>query len=119
MGLSVRASRILERLHNTIQTPGFQSGVHDLGARLHELRVDGKATVRKREFVNAMAGDGLLSAEEAEVLFKGLAASASIGGDGESASLHEVRARLKSATLFSVMLCFFNHKSTYCSVVLP
>lgn len=90
MGLSFRASRILERLHKAIQTPGYQSGVHDLDARFHALRLDRKPTVTKNEFVNAATGDGLLSAEDAGVLFRGLAAGSSNGRDGGSASLAEV-----------------------------
>lgn len=106
MGLSFRASRILERLHKAIQTPGHQSGVHDLGAAFHELRLNGKSTVTKSEFVNVTAADGLLSAEDAGVLFRGLAAGASSGGDGDSASLAEVPVRIAQYTTETSSIVF-------------
>lgn len=73
MGLSYRASRILERLHTAIQTQG-QHGLDEFRARLHEQCLDGKREATVREFVAAAAGgdDGVLSAEEAEILFKEL-----------------------------------------------
>ena len=72
MGLSYRASRILERLHAAIQTQG-QHGLDEFRARLHEQCLDGKREASVREFVAAAGGDdGVLSGEEAEILFREL-----------------------------------------------
>jgi len=72
MGLSYRASRILGRLHTAIQTQG-QHGLDEFRARLHEQCLDGKREATEREFVAAAGGDeGVLSKEEAEILFREL-----------------------------------------------
>lgn len=88
MGLSFQAARILQRLHNAIQTQG-QRGLDEFRARLHELCLDQKRVATEKHFVLAAAGEGgVLSAEEAGVLFRGLA---SVGpGDGDSVSIAEV-----------------------------
>lgn len=74
MGLSYRASRVLERLHTAIQTRG-RHGPDDFRCRLHEQCLDGnKREATERDFVAAAAeGDaGVLSEDEARVLFREL-----------------------------------------------
>lgn len=86
MGLSYRASRILERLHTAIQTRR-QNGLDGFRARLHEQCLDGKREATERDFVAAVGADdgGVLSAEEARALFREL------GGKDGSVPFAEVR----------------------------
>lgn len=87
MGLSFQASRLLQRVHSTIQAQG-QRGLDDFRARLHELCLDGKRVATEKDFVSAAAsGDGVLSVEEARVLFRGLASGS---GDGGTVAFAEV-----------------------------
>lgn len=72
MGLSYRASRIIERVHAAIQTRGHR-GLDKFRARIHEYCLDGKREAIEREFVAAASGDGgVLSGEEAGILFREL-----------------------------------------------
>lgn len=84
MGLSYRASRILQRLHAAIQARG-QNGLDGFRARLHEQCLDGKREATERHFVAAVSGShGVLSAEEAGILFREL------GGKDSSVPFAEV-----------------------------
>lgn len=84
MGLSFRASRVLERLHNAIQIRG-QRSLDEFRARLHEQRIHGKREATEMEFIAAAGGDdGVLSGEEAAILFREL------GGKDKSIPFAEV-----------------------------
>lgn len=86
MGLSYRASRIIERVHAAIQTRGHR-GLDKFRARIHEYCLDGKREATEREFVAAASGDGgVLSGEEAGIIFREL------GGKDDSAPIAEVGA---------------------------
>ena len=81
MGLSYRASRVLERLHTAIQTRG-QHGLDYFRCRLHEQCLDGKKReATERDFVAAAGDGGVLSQEEARVLFRELS------GNGKDSSV--------------------------------
>lgn len=98
MGLSFRASRVLERLHNAIQIRG-QHGLDEFRARLHEQRLHGKREATETEFIAAArGGDGVLSGEEAAILFREL------GGKDKSIPFAEVLLNPSSLTFFSCML---------------
>lgn len=73
MGLSYRASRILDRLHRAIRAQG-QRGLDEFRTRLHELSLDGTQLATESSFAAAAAagGDGVLSLEEAGIIFKEL-----------------------------------------------
>lgn len=88
MGLSYRASRVLERLQTAIQTRG-QHGLDYFRSRLHEQCLDGdKREATERDFVAAAEGDGgVLSQEEACVLFRELSGK----GKDSSVPFAEVR----------------------------
>lgn len=87
MGLSYRASRVLERLHTAIQTRG-QHGLDYFRCRLHEQCLDGnKREASERDFVAAAEGSGgVLSQEEARILFRELSGQ----GKGSSVPFAEV-----------------------------
>lgn len=72
MGLSFQAARILERLHNAIQTQG-QRSLDGIRARQHDLAQNEKREVTEKDFVAATAGDGVIAGEEAGALFRELA----------------------------------------------
>ncbi|CAM9395475.1 unnamed protein product [Scytosiphon promiscuus] len=92
MGLSYRASRILERLHAAIRTRG-QDGLSGFRARLHEQCIDGKREATERNFVAVVGGDGgVLSTEEAGVLFREL------GGKDSSIPFAEIFRALRPPT---------------------
>ncbi|CAN0325955.1 unnamed protein product, partial [Ectocarpus sp. 8 AP-2014] len=92
MGLSFRASRVLERLHNAIQIQG-QHGLDEFRARLHEQRLHGKREATETEFIAAAGGDdGVLSGEEATILFREL------GGKDKSTPFTEILRALRSPT---------------------
>lgn len=94
MALSSHARHILRRLHDAIQTQGGnQNGFNELRSQLHDLCVaSGKRLAAEPDFRAAMVGTGLLSSEEAGVLFRGmLAASGADRMDGELLSFAEVR----------------------------
>lgn len=82
MVLSYRAARVLERLHTAIQTRG-QHGLDKVRCRLHEQCLDGnKREATERGFVAAAGDDGgVLSQEEARVLFRELS------GNGKDSSV--------------------------------
>lgn len=96
MGLSYRASRILDRLHKAIRAQG-QRGLDEFRTRLHELCLDGTQLATESNFAAAAAagGDGVLSLEEAGILFKELCGGSSVvGHDQKCVPFAKVRACL-------------------------
>lgn len=84
MGLSYRASRILDRLHKAIRAQG-QRGLDEFRTRLHELCLDGTQLATESNFAAAATTgeDGVLSMEEAGILFKELCSGSSIVGNDQ------------------------------------
>lgn len=97
MGLSYRALRIIERLHNAIQVRGHR-GLDEFRARVHEYSLDGKREATERAFVAAASGGCILSGEEAGILFREL------GGKDGSASIPEVGAASSAAAAAVLLL---------------
>lgn len=91
MSLSSHATRILRRLHDALQPHGHK-GFDEFRTQLHELCVDSKRMATEKEFRAAMAGAGLLSAEDADILFGGFARNGASGkGDRDHVSFAQVR----------------------------
>lgn len=107
MGLSWHARRILRRLQDTIQAQGGgQNGFDQLRAQLYDLRVaSGKRLAAEPDFRAAVVGSGLLSSEEAVVLFRGMLASSRVDQvDGKLLPLAEVRSEISIVVLYDTVL---------------
>lgn len=74
MGLSPHTRHILRRLHDAIhhgQGKG-QNGFNRLRSQLHDSCVTSRRSISEQDFQAAVVATGLLSAEDAGVLFRGV-----------------------------------------------
>ena len=86
MGLSPHTRHILRRLHDAIRHDRgvHRNGFNRLRCQLHDLCATSQRSASEQDFRAAVVGTGLLSAEDAGVLFRGvLLESGSADREGE------------------------------------